>query len=200
MLVDDVLSGGPTRSRPRPAGRLPVRLGQDLSEQERLRLVPERAGLRIAALCASASPEILYIGFRNPRPIRVITGTAHALVVPLDNAASVVEKGEKPIFGEGMLWDLDGLGIISFEYSPFHKAYFIMAGSHDAQGRRVLYRWSGMKMNAPERICVFDPGTQDPMPDTLVPFADSADLLLLGVSRTSQSSAQSDLPGFWMRP
>jgi hypothetical protein len=178
-----------------------TRLGQDLSEQERLHLLPERAGLRIAALCASSDPEILYIGFRNPRPIRVVAATAHALVVPLDNAADVVERGEKPIFGEGMLWDLDGLGIISFEYSSFHGAYFIMAGSHDDQDRRVLYRWSGMKANAPEPICAFDPGTQNPMPDTLVPFADSAELLLLGrVSRASTSSVQSDLPGFWMKP
>jgi len=178
-----------------------TRLGQDLSEQERLRLTPEQAGLNIAALCASSDPEILYIGFRNPRPIRVVAATAHALVVPLDNARDVVEKGEKPIFGEGMLWDLDGLGIISFEYSPFHGAYFIMAGSHDDQDRRVLYRWTGMKANAPERICAFDPGTYDTMPDTLVPFADSAELLLLGeVSRANASSVQSDLPGFWMKP
>jgi len=177
-----------------------TRLGQDLSEPERRHLAPERAGLHIAALCASSDPEILYIGFRNPRPVRVVAATAHALVVPLDNAADVINKGEKPIFGEGMLWDLDGLGIISFEYSPFHGAYFILAGPHDAQDRRVLYRWSGMKMNAPERICTFDPGTQDTIPDTVVPFANSADLLLLGVSRTPQSSAQSDLPGFWMRP
>jgi hypothetical protein len=177
-----------------------TRLGQDLSEQARLHLAPKRAGLHIAALCASSDPEILYIGFRNPRPVRVVAATAHALVVPLDNAAEVIGKGEKPIFGEGMLWDLDGLGIISFEYSPFHGAYFILAGPHDDQELRALYRWSGMKMNAPERICTFDPDTQDPMPDTLVPFTDSAALLLLGVSRTTQSSAQSDLPSFWMSP
>jgi hypothetical protein len=177
-----------------------TRLGQDLSEQEGLHLSPDRAGLRIAALCASADPEILYIGFRNPRPVRVVAATAHALVVPLDNAADVIMKGEKPIFGEGMLWDLDGLGIISFEYSPFHRAYFILAGPHDDQDRRVLYRWSGMKMHAPERICVFDADTQNTMPDSLVPFADSAELLLLGVSRGIPSSAESDLPGFWMRP
>lgn len=173
-----------------------TRLGQDLTGQQRLALVPERAGLRIAALCASADPEILYIGFRNPRPIRVVTATPHALVVPLDNAREVVERGEKPIFGEGMLWDLDGLGIISFEYSAFHRTYFILAGSHDSNKRRVFYRWSGMKMNSPERVCVFDPSTQDPMPDTLVPFAGSAELLLLGVSRT----VQSDVPGFWLSP
>jgi len=177
-----------------------TRLGQDLSEQERLHLAPDRAGLRIAALCASSDPEILYIGFRNPRPVRVVAATKHALVVPLDNAADVIMKGVKPIFGEGMLWDLDGLGIISFEYSPFHGAYFILAGPHDDQDQRVLYRWSGMKMNAPERVCSFDPGTQDPMPDTLVPFADSADLLMLGGNPGGQSSAQSDLPGFWIRP
>ena len=77
------------------------------------------------------------------------------------------------------------------------RAYFILAGSHDGQDRRVLYRWSGMKMNSPERVCVFNPSTQNPIPDTLVPFADAAELLLLGESQTSQSS---DVPGFWMNP
>ena len=82
-----------------------TRLGQEMAAAERLKLAPSQEGIDIEALCASHNSEIL-IAFRNPRPVRVITGTPHALVVPLDNAAEVIEKGEDPIFGEGMLWDL----------------------------------------------------------------------------------------------
>ncbi len=118
-------------------------------EREPERLAPTDQGLSIGALCASHNSNMLYIAFFNPRPIRVITGTPHALVVPLDNAAEVIDKGENPIFGEGILWDLQGLGIVGFEYSPACRAYFVVASPHDAQGSFTLYRWSGMKAYSP---------------------------------------------------
>jgi len=111
-----------------------TRFGAEMTQQQRARLAPSKEGLDIEALCASQNSEIL-IAFRNPRPLRVITGTPHALIVPVDNAAEIVEKGEAPIFGEGVLWDLLGLGIVSFEYSAFHRAFFIVAGPHDNDSR-----------------------------------------------------------------
>ena len=167
-----------------------TRFGQEMAENERLKLAPAREGLNIEALCASHNSEVL-IAFRNPRPLRVITGTPHALIVPLDNAAEVIEKGEDPIFGEGILLDLEGQGIVSFEYSVFHSAYFIVAGPHDSESSFVLYRWSGMKVNPPEVVKRFSAEDHGLFPKTIVPFKDSEKLLVLG--RASGSRQQRPL-------
>jgi hypothetical protein len=156
-----------------------TRFGVGLSEKERRRLAPSQDGLNIAALCASHNAEIL-LAFRNPRPFRVITGTPHGLIVPVDNAAEVVEKGEDPIFGEGVLLDLKGQGIVSFEYSDFHNAYFFATAPPDREDSFVLYRWSGMKANPPEVIRLDNSEELDFFPATIVPFRDSDELLLLG--------------------
>ena len=175
-----------------------TRFGAEMTQQQRARLAPSKEGLNIEALCASQNSEIL-IAFRNPRPLRVITGTAHALIVPVDNAAEIVEKGEAPIFGEGTLWDLDGLGIVSFEYSAFHRAFFIVAGPHDNESGFLLYRWSGMKANPPEVVKRFSAGGPVPFPRTVVPFEDSSKLLFLGRHVETPSGARS-FCGYWFQP
>jgi hypothetical protein len=176
-------------------------------ERERIRLAPADQGLNIGALCASHNSNMLYIALRNPRPVRVMTGTPHALIVPLDNAADVIEKGEDPIFGEGMLWDLKGLGIVGFEYSPAHGDYFVVAGSHDGQGAFALYHWSGMKACPPERITL----PQDHsglFASAIVPFENRSSLLLLG-EQTKDAIVSGHMNGgphtasflaFWCRP
>jgi len=178
-----------------------TRFGSELAEEERRKLAPFGAGLRIGALCASGNAEVL-IAFHNPRPLRVTTGTPHALVVPLDNAAEVIEKGEDPIFGEGILWDFHGLGIAGFEYSPFHRAYFIVAGPHDGDGSFVLYRWSGMKAYQPEPVSetVVDGGF---FPRTVIASGNGGRILLLGGDAGSQATGASEkasFPGLWFRP
>jgi hypothetical protein len=156
-----------------------MRLGEELPERQRQRLAPEREGLRIEALCADPRTEILFIGFRNPRPVRVLTGRPHALVIPLNNAAEVVEKGKAPIFGEAMLWDFGGLGITSFEYSPAHAMHFILAQPHDGNDPATLYRWSGMKAGPPESIRTLCPTGVKADAKTIVAFDDPDTLLLL---------------------
>ena len=148
-------------------------------EKERKRLAPTVQGLNIGALCASHNSNMLYIALRNPRPIRVITGTPHALIVPLDNAADVIENGEEPIFGEGMLWDLQGLGIAGFEYSPVHKKYFVMATPHDIQGSFTLYRWSGMKAYPPEPMALPTNNRARVFVSAIVPLETQSRILLL---------------------
>jgi len=189
-----------------------TRFDFDLTGEERARLAPSRDGLNIAALCASRNAEIL-MAFRNPRPLRVITGTPHALIVPVDNAAEVIEKGEDPIFGEGMLLDLVGRGIVSFEYSEFHQTYFLVAAPARDEDSFVLYRWSGMKANRPEVVKRFSTARLDFFPETIVPFEHSDELLLLGhstirpraegeasqESHTNSPIARS-FPGCWLRP
>ena len=156
-----------------------MRLGEELPEKQRKRLAPTKEGLRIEALCSDPHTHILFIGFRNPCPVRVTTGRPHALVVPLNNPADVVEKGKEPIFGEAMLWDFDGLGIAGLEYSPSHKMYFVLARPHDANSPTALYRWSGMKASSPTSICTLCPTSVGANAKTLMAFEDSDKLLLL---------------------
>lgn len=152
-----------------------------LKKKEQQKLAPKEDGLNIEGLCASPDGQTLYIGFRNPRPVNKKTGREEAIVVPLQNPAGLVERGEAPVFGEPLQWDLAGLGIRSMEYSPFHKAYFIIAGGpdDDDEGGFVLYRWSGKPDEKPALVRKLDFAQSQFSPEALVPFAGSNRLLLL---------------------
>ncbi len=154
-----------------------TRLGEKLSKKEREKLAPKEDGLNIEGLCASADGRMLYIGFRNPRPVNIATGKICALVVTLENAADVIEKGSRPVFGKPLLWVLGGLGIRSMEYSPLHKTYFVIAGSADETGGFALYRWSGDTNSPPELSKDLRLG--DFSPEAIVSFAESKKLLLI---------------------
>ena len=153
----------------------------DLKKKEEKRLAPKEEGLNIEGLCASPDGQVLYIGLRNPRPANKKTGRTEAIVVPLQNPAGVVDRGAAPVFGEPLLWDLGGLGIRSMEYSPFHKAYFIIAGGpdDDNEGGFVLYRWSGKPEENPAMVRKLDLDGSSFSPEALIPFAGSGRLLLL---------------------
>jgi hypothetical protein len=179
-----------------------MRLHEELSEKQRRKLAPTSEGLNIEALGADPRIDTLFIGFRNPRPVRVTTGRPNALVVPLNNASEVVEKGKEPIFGEAMLWDFDGLGITSIEYSPIHEMYFIVAQPPDDAGPCVLYRWSGMKANPPEQVCRLSFTDKEAADVTLVPFENARKLLLLtgrsdGIDAVPQ---EKHFQGVWIQP
>jgi len=142
----------------------------NLTKQQFKNLAPKENGLNIEALCASADGNTIYIGFRNPRP------DSKAIVVPLNNPQQVIEK-QQPVFADPLLWDLGGFGIRSMEYSPFHKAYFIIAGPHnDNPAEFALYRWSGRKDEPPLFVQQIN---LDFNPEALVAFKNSAKLLLL---------------------
>ena len=167
-----------------PVGR---RLGLDkatrfdeasLTKKERERLAPKEQGLNIEGLCASADGRTIYIGFRNPLVYDKVTLRGKAIVLPLNNPQAVVEKGDKPIFGEPMLWELGGLGIRSMEYSHYHKAYFIIAGPADEGPGFALYRWSEEKKGVPP-VLVRRFSQSDFSPEALISFKNSSRLLLL---------------------
>ncbi len=148
-----------------------------LSKKDLKKLAPKEEGLNIEGLCASADGRTIYIGFRNPRPVDKSTRRVGALVVPLNNPANVIERGDTPIFGEPILWDFGGLGIRSMEYSVFHKAYFVVAGSFDGTPEFALHRWSGEKDAQPELVQQMSHSSFGP--EALIPFEDSGMLLLL---------------------
>jgi len=143
------------------------------------KLAPKKEGLNIEGLCASPDGKIMYIGFRNPRPVNKKTGCAEALLIPLNNAKEAIEGPQEPIFGEPILWDLKGCGIRSMEYSHFHKAYFIIAGPHNEESIFALYRWSGKKGIPPSLVQQIDTNKRNFSPEALVTFKNSARLLIL---------------------
>jgi len=144
-----------------------------LTKQQLKKLAPKQEGLNIEALCASSDSNTIYIGFRNPRP------NSKAIVVPLTNPEQVIEKQETPVFAPPLLWDLNGLGIRSMEYSPFHKAYFIIAGPHNDKPLYVLYRWSGNSDSPPTFVRKINLDKYNFSPEALVVFKDSEQFLLL---------------------
>lgn len=156
-----------------------TRFNKILTKKDRKKLAPKEKGLNIEALCASADGKTLYIGFRNPLPVSSDTHQPNAIVVPLNNAAGVIEKQDEPIFGEPILWDLKGLGIRSMEYSPFHKAYFIIAGPYDEESKFALYRWSEDKNTQPVLVRQLSFEISNFTPEALVPFTNLAEILLL---------------------
>ncbi len=148
-------------------------LGASLNKKQRKQLAPKREGLNIEGLCASANGEVLYIGFRNPRPRQ------KALVVPLINPTAVVEKGDTPEFAQPLLWDLKNLGIRAMEYSSFHKAFFIVAGAHNADRVFMLYAWSGKHQDSPKYLKSITNQMPDFTPESLIAFKDNDSLLVL---------------------
>jgi hypothetical protein len=158
-------------------------------------LSPTRNGLSISALAADPRMNVLHIGFSSPRPLRVITGRPHALTLPLNNPADVVEKGKDPIFGEATLWDFNGLGITGLEYSQIHEKFIIVAQAHDHFHPCVVYHWSGMKANSPQRICQLDTLDEDTDIVTLGPWDAAALSLLIGPKDAHNKSFQS----IWMQ-
>ena len=154
-----------------------TKLGQDLAKDEREELAPKEEGLNIEGLCATPDGVTMYIGFRNPLVESRETGHKQALVIPLLNGEAVVREGQLPDFGQPILWDFDGLGIRSMEYSSYHKAYFIVAGRPDTTEEFRLYRWSGDKANEPTVVRDLSDGTFTP--EAVISFDDSEHLLLL---------------------
>ena len=149
----------------------------ELKKKERRKLAPKEEGLNIEGLCASADGKTIYIGFRNPRHIDKIKHRAKAIIVPLMNPDDVLEKNRKPIFGGPVLLDLAGLGIRSMEYSNFHKAYFIIAGTFDDRQNYALYRWSGKKERPP--VLVRQLRQSDCSPEAMITFKNSDKFFVL---------------------
>lgn len=156
-----------------------TRFGENISKKEREKLAPKEEGLNIEGLCASPEGETLYIGFRNPRPKDSQSGRAKAIVIPLLNPDRIIEAGESPVFGEPVLWDLNGLGIRSMEYSHFHKTCFIIAGGPDEDVGFALYRWSGKPDSSPVLGRELGLGNSKFTPEAIVPFEKSGQLLML---------------------
>ena len=169
------------------------------TKQQRKNLAPQENGLNIEALCASPDGKTIFIGFRSPLFYDKSTSTAKAIIIPLNNAVELVEgRDNKPVFGRPILWDLQGCGIRSMEYSHYHKAYFIVAGPVDEKGRFTLYRWSSEKDSPPALIRQIGSEKDLFKPEALLTFKDLPKLLLLsddGNLKIDVSGSSECMPG-----
>jgi len=145
-------------------------MGRSMAAKPRARLAPKKEGLNIEALSASADGSVLYIGFRNPRP------GGRALILPLRNAARVVEERQSPVFGKPLLWNLQGMGMRAMVYAHRTRRYYLVAGPHKGRPGGVLYQWSGAEQEAPRRVGPILPGIDDFTPEALVVFSDDPGL------------------------
>ncbi len=135
-------------------------LDDQLKKNARKALAPKKSGLNIEGLAAApadasvavSDDRTLYIALRNPTWCDPVTKKHMAIVIPLTNPADVVDRHGTCRFGKPLLWDLNGLGVRSMEYSPGHGAFFIIAGRNDSRPGFLLYRWSGIGDDAPRLV------------------------------------------------
>jgi hypothetical protein len=163
--------------------------GFELKGKDYASLAPKDKGLNIEGLCASADGKTVYIGLRNP--LHKKGKKEYAIVMPLKNAASVAEKGEKCVFGRAMLWDIDGRGIRDMAYSPFHKAYFVVAGPSNEKAGFALYRWSGQEDKQPQLVRKIAADGNKFTPEAIITFEDLDKLLILSDDGTVEVNVAS---------
>lgn len=157
-------------------------LGAGLREAPEL--APDRDGISIEGLSASADGTSLLIGFASP----LIEGKA--LIVPLLNPEPVLVEAADPVFGEPILLRLTegakdeprALGIRSIEYSARHGGYLIAAVASVGGGGGALFRWSGSPGDEPELLEAATAGLRKPKrftPEALIvyPTGDTVQLL-----------------------
>lgn len=99
-------------------------------------------GLNIEGLAATADGKLL-IGLRNP------LAQQRALIIPLDNPDQVI-SGQRAHFGEAFELNLGQRGIRSIE--RLGTGYLIVAGPTGDNGSFTLFRWSGVRGDAPSQI------------------------------------------------
>lgn len=121
----------------------------------------------------SASPNGLYIGFRNP------LYEGKAVVVELQNPEDVVTNGEHAVFGSPIYLDLNGRGIRSLDYWPERNLYIVSSGSYDAVKDFEFFTWAPDERNSsPKKI---DIGSLDGLnPESIVTFdGDASNVLII---------------------
>jgi hypothetical protein len=133
--------------------------------------------LNVEALAASADGKTLYLGFRSPTAER--QGKRLAIVLPLRNAAQVVDGGVAPDLGAPLLWDLGGRTIRSLEHSPEHKAIFAVASPVGGAHGWALFRWTGNAGDSPVLVADDGPHGSDVQPEGLAPIPGGKRLLLV---------------------
>ncbi|HLU66001.1 MAG TPA: DUF3616 domain-containing protein [Kofleriaceae bacterium] len=129
----------------------------------------EPGGLNIEGLTDSPDGHLV-LGFRNPVP------NGKALLVPIENPAAMIDRGEPAQFGAPVELDLGGRGIRSV--ATWDGAYWIVGGTSVAPPLEPrLYRWDGR--GEPEWLRSVDFGDLNPEAIATVTVGGRTGLLLL---------------------
>jgi hypothetical protein len=125
----------------------------------------EPGGLAIEGLAARTDGSLL-VGFRNP------VRKGDALLVPLLDPGDLLD-GKKPRFGEPIDLDLGGRGIRSID--RIGDGYWLIAGPAGDKKKCdkdafALYRWSGQKGEAAQRVREID--LEDISPEAVFSWPD----------------------------
>jgi hypothetical protein len=102
-------------------------------------------GLSIEALSASATPGELLVGLRSP-----LGPGDTAIVLPLKNAAAVLDARARPAFGPPILLSLGKQGLRDL-VDDGRGGYLLLAGEPGEGGTFALWSWAGGAGAAPPR-------------------------------------------------
>jgi len=135
------------------------------------------ASLNVEALATGPDERTLWIGLRAP--VVMQDGAARAIVVPLRNASSVVERGDAPDLGPPILLDLGGRAPRDMLWCAARRQLLVLAGTEPGIAGAELYGWSGTKADAPRALGAKWPTAQDIQLEALVEREPGGRLLLL---------------------
>jgi Protein of unknown function (DUF3616) len=101
------------------------------------KLGAKSGGLSIEALSASATPGELLIGLRSP-----LGPGETAMILPLKNAAAVLDTQAKPMFGAPILLSLRKQGLRDL-VDDGRGGYLLLAGEPGEGGTFAMWSWAG---------------------------------------------------------
>lgn len=103
----------------------------------------EEGGLNIEGLGETEGGQLL-LGFRSPVP------EGRALILPIENPAAMVERGERAVFGAPIRLDLGGRGVRAMERDGA-RHYIVGGGTGARMLTPALYVWDGRGAARPMR-------------------------------------------------
>ncbi len=95
----------------------------------------DEGGLNIEGLGETATGQLL-LGFRSPVP------EGRALILPIENPAAMIERGERAVFGAPIRLDLGGRGVRAMERDGARQ-YIVGGGTGARMLAAELYVWDG---------------------------------------------------------
>lgn len=196
VLVTSLLESPAFRGLKRATGSKAHKVTEGKKKQVQEAADPAVGPVSLEGLCASPDGRRLFMGFRQPRVLGQEDRVGRALVVSLENPREVLDQQAAPLFGDPQPLDLGGLVIRSMEYSPAHKAIFIVAGPEKKGFTFTLYRWDGRSSSQPVAVGPIVPGADQVTPEALVAFPSGKLLVICDDGEVLVDSAAGQSPGF----